>query len=67
VRGVIRNFASEDDQLLVLGCGNSRMTEDLAADGYLHIMNIDFSRVVVEQVRCRLPGWSWVGRGFQAC
>jgi len=51
VRGIIRNFASEDDNIIILGCGNSRMCEDMAADGYLHLMNIDFSRVVVEQVR----------------
>jgi 2-polyprenyl-3-methyl-5-hydroxy-6-metoxy-1,4-benzoquinol methylase len=51
VRGIIRNFASEEDNIIILGCGNSRMCEDMAADGYLHLMNIDFSRVVVEQAR----------------
>ena len=50
IRGIIRRYAAEDDALIQLGCGNSRLAEDMAADGYLSMMNIDCSRVVIEQV-----------------
>ena len=50
IRGIIRRFAAEDDLVIHLGCGNSRLCEDMVNDGYNNIMNIDFSPVVTEQV-----------------
>lgn len=54
LRGVIRRYAAEDDLIINLGCGNSRFAEDIIEDGYENIMNIDFSRVVIQQVRILL-------------
>jgi len=55
IRGIIRRFAAEDDMIIQLGCGNSRLCEDMVNDGYKNVMNIDFSRVVVEQVVLCFP------------
>ena len=44
-------YAEPEDYILNIGCGNSRMTEDMYYDGYETIMNIDMSRVVVEQMQ----------------
>ena len=36
--------------ILMSGCGNSRLTEDMFEDGYTSITNIDISRVCIEQM-----------------
>jgi hypothetical protein len=50
LRGIIRRYAAEDDMIINLGCGNSRFAEDMMEDGYEKLMNIDYSRVVIQQV-----------------
>ncbi|KAF8449172.1 S-adenosyl-L-methionine-dependent methyltransferase [Boletus edulis BED1] len=40
-------------RILVLGCGNSKFSEDMWEDGYRNIVNIDYSPVVIEQMRAR--------------
>ncbi|KAH0582790.1 hypothetical protein H2248_010700 [Termitomyces sp. 'cryptogamus'] len=37
----------------MLGCGNSKLSEEMWDDGYKNIVNIDYSPVVVEQMRRR--------------
>lgn len=37
-------------RILQLGCGNSRLAEELADDGYEEIVNIDISQVVIDQM-----------------
>ncbi|KAL1701949.1 S-adenosyl-L-methionine-dependent methyltransferase [Schizophyllum commune] len=37
----------------MLGCGNSKLSEDMWDDGYHNIVNIDYSPVVIEQMRRR--------------
>jgi EEF1A lysine methyltransferase 4 len=37
-------------EILVVGCGNSRLSEELYRDGYQNITNIDFSPTVVRQM-----------------
>jgi 2-polyprenyl-3-methyl-5-hydroxy-6-metoxy-1,4-benzoquinol methylase len=36
------------DKILVVGCGNSNFSSDLYDAGYLGIINIDFSQVVID-------------------
>mmetsp|Transcript_21543 Transcript_21543/g.25464 ORF Transcript_21543/g.25464 Transcript_21543/m.25464 type:complete len:282 (-) Transcript_21543:99-944(-) len=50
IRGIIRKYAAEDDLIINLGCGNSRLAEDMVEDGYENLMNIDFSRIVIQQM-----------------
>ena len=38
------------DHILVIGCGNSTLSNDLYDRGYCHIKNIDFSRNVIEKM-----------------
>ncbi|KAF8347789.1 S-adenosyl-L-methionine-dependent methyltransferase [Amanita rubescens] len=41
-------------RILVLGCGNSKLSEEVMwDDGYKNIVNIDYSSVVIEQLRQR--------------
>ncbi|KAM7460792.1 hypothetical protein LguiB_035851 [Lonicera macranthoides] len=55
--------ASSTAQILVPGCGNSRLSEHLYDTGFRDITNIDFSKVVISEmlgrnVRLR-PGMRW--------
>ncbi|KAI5988967.1 S-adenosyl-L-methionine-dependent methyltransferase [Pisolithus albus] len=40
-------------RILMLGCGNSRFSEDMWDDGYKNIVNVDYSAVVVERMKAR--------------
>ncbi|KAG7443556.1 S-adenosyl-L-methionine-dependent methyltransferase [Guyanagaster necrorhizus] len=50
-------------KILMLGCGNSTLSEDMYDDGYKNIVNVDYSSVVIEQMRRRhrvdRPGMKW--------
>lgn len=51
------------DRILMLGCGNSRLSEDMYNDGFKNITNIDYSPVVIEKMRkkCRsLAEMQWL-------
>ena len=39
------------DRILMLGCGNSALSEQMYKDGYRNIVNIDFSPVVIENMK----------------
>mmetsp|Transcript_316 Transcript_316/g.742 ORF Transcript_316/g.742 Transcript_316/m.742 type:complete len:210 (-) Transcript_316:348-977(-) len=43
----------EGDNILNIGCGNSRMTEDMYEEGFTSITNIDISKVVIDQMKER--------------
>ncbi|EKM81644.1 hypothetical protein AGABI1DRAFT_126009 [Agaricus bisporus var. burnettii JB137-S8] len=40
-------------RILMLGCGNSKLSEDMWEDGYKHIVNTDYSKVLVENMKQR--------------
>ncbi|KAF9245351.1 S-adenosyl-L-methionine-dependent methyltransferase [Melanogaster broomeanus] len=50
-------------RILMLGCGNSRFSEDMWEDGYRNIVNVDYSAVVIEQMHARhakvRPNMEW--------
>ncbi len=50
--------------MLNIGCGNSLLSQEMYDDGYNHINNIDFSEVVIEQMRKR-AGNSRLGLEYQ--
>ena len=35
----------------MLGCGNSKLSEQMYEDGYTNILNVDISPTVIEQMR----------------
>jgi len=47
----------------MLGCGNSKLSEDMWEDGYHNIVNVDYSGVVIEKMREQhresRPSMSW--------
>ncbi|PVU95880.1 hypothetical protein BB561_001518 [Smittium simulii] len=47
--------------ILMLGCGNSSLSEDMYNDGYQDITNIDFSEIVIQQMseRCSELDMKW--------
>jgi 2-polyprenyl-3-methyl-5-hydroxy-6-metoxy-1,4-benzoquinol methylase len=51
-------------RVLMLGCGNSLLSEVLYDAGYTNIVNIDYSAVVIEQMKARhaesRPKMSWL-------
>jgi len=43
----------KSSRLLMLGCGNSKLSEEMWDDGYKNIVNTDYSAVVINQMRRR--------------
>ena len=43
VKDMITQYIQADNEILMLGCGNSRMSEALHEDGYPLITNVDIS------------------------
>jgi SAM-dependent methyltransferase len=50
IQEVTENFATEDksDKVLVVGCGNSMLIEDMYETGFHDITGIDFSKTAIE-------------------
>ncbi|CDS13917.1 hypothetical protein LRAMOSA06090 [Lichtheimia ramosa] len=54
---------SKDASILMLGCGNSTLGEDMYKDGYKNITNIDYSATVIENMKKRcadMPEMKWL-------
>ena len=41
----------QNPKILILGCGNSKLSENLYKEGYKNIINIDFSKVCINQMQ----------------
>ncbi|KAK3814152.1 MAG: S-adenosyl-L-methionine-dependent methyltransferase [Benniella sp.] len=57
------HIKSKDARILMLGCGNSTLSEDMYDDGYHNIVNIDFSKTVIENMaeKCKdRVGMEWL-------
>ena len=54
---------SKTDKILNIGCGNSKLSEDLSEEGYEDITNIDFSNKVIsimeEKCKAKYPKMSF--------
>jgi len=53
LRCIISEHTENSDHFLVIGCGNSTLSEQMYQDGYLNITSIDFSGTVIETMRKR--------------
>ncbi|KAG7228851.1 hypothetical protein INR49_008629 [Caranx melampygus] len=51
--GVLHKYIKVQDQVLVVGCGNSELSEQLYDVGYKHLTNIDISETVVSHMNQR--------------
>jgi len=50
---------NRNDSILMLGCGNSRLSSKMYEDGYHSICNIDFSATVIENMSKEYPQMTW--------
>uniref|UniRef100_A0A3P9IWT2 eEF1A lysine and N-terminal methyltransferase n=1 Tax=Oryzias latipes TaxID=8090 RepID=A0A3P9IWT2_ORYLA len=61
--GILHKYIKVQDKVLVLGCGNSELSEQLYDVGYKHLTNIDISETVVTHMNqrnaARRPGLSF--------
>jgi len=59
----LRAYLASEDKILMMGCGNSDMSEKMYVAGFEHIVNIDISETLLENLRQRLaasmPNMRW--------
>ncbi|ORX49492.1 S-adenosyl-L-methionine-dependent methyltransferase [Hesseltinella vesiculosa] len=58
-----QHIPNKDASILILGCGNSTLGEDMYRDGYKNITNIDYSKTVVDNMKDRcadMPEMTWL-------
>lgn len=48
--GVLHKYIKPQEQILVIGCGNSDLSADMYDVGYHHITNVDISDTVIRQM-----------------
>lgn len=53
LKDTVSQYIRKDDKILMAGCGNSRLTEEMFDEGYSTITNIDVSSVVIDQMMSR--------------
>ncbi|XP_020108094.1 methyltransferase-like protein 13 isoform X2 [Ananas comosus] len=53
LRPFVRKFVPTPARVLMVGCGSALMSEDMVKDGYVDIMNIDISSIVIEMMRTK--------------
>ncbi|XAR63483.1 Endothelin-converting enzyme 1 [Bertholletia excelsa] len=51
LRPFVRKYIPTCSRILVVGCGNAVMSEDMVKDGYEDITNIDISSVAIDMMR----------------
>lgn len=59
---LIESLASSNSKVLILGCGNAELGENMYKNGYRDIANIDISNVVITQMKERnedKPEMTW--------
>lgn len=48
LKGIISQHVTPGKQILNVGCGNSRLSEEMLDDGFTNIMNIDISQCIID-------------------
>ena len=49
-----------DSSILMVGCGNSKLSQQMFEVGYKNIVNIDISPAVIEQMKTASPNMEWL-------
>ncbi|XP_059479153.1 EEF1A lysine methyltransferase 4-like [Neocloeon triangulifer] len=57
---LLEEHVKKSDRILMLGCGNSCLSEQMFNDGFKHIVNVDFSDIVLKKMRLKLPSMEWL-------
>ncbi|KAJ3745386.1 S-adenosyl-L-methionine-dependent methyltransferase [Lentinula detonsa] len=54
IADILRNLIPDKhSKILMLGCGNSKLSQDMYDDGYSNIVNTDYSTIVIEKMKER--------------
>lgn len=51
IKDVVTQYVSLNDKVLHVGCGNSKLAEEMVEEGYTSILNIDKSSIVIEDMQ----------------
>ncbi|VFQ61452.1 unnamed protein product [Cuscuta campestris] len=51
LRPFVRKYIPTSSRVLMAGCGNAVMSEEMVKDGYVEIMNVDISSVAIDMMR----------------
>ena len=52
IRDIVTEYLkSKSANILNVGCGNSRLSEEMYEDGYTQIMNVDYSLVAIKAMQ----------------
>mmetsp|Transcript_1450 Transcript_1450/g.1442 ORF Transcript_1450/g.1442 Transcript_1450/m.1442 type:complete len:169 (-) Transcript_1450:72-578(-) len=51
IKDIITQYIKFNEKILNVGCGNSKLAEDMLEEGYQYIMNIDNSPIVIDDMK----------------
>jgi len=65
LKEILTKYIKPTDKILMVGCGNSTLSERMYVDGFTKITNIDFSSEVIKNMseRCKdlaMPDMTWM-------
>lgn len=55
-----KEFLKEEDKILMVGCGNSKMSSQMYNSNFKNITNIDISDVVISKMQKQFPEMKWL-------
>lgn len=58
-KDLIHKHVEKSDRILMVGCGNSKLSEQMFQDGYSNIVSTDISQVCIENQRKVFPHLTW--------
>ena len=53
LKPLLKDYITPESKILMIGCGNACLSEDLYDDGFPYVHNIDISTVVIDQMKKR--------------
>jgi len=53
---LLNSKVDKKDKVMILGCGNSRLGEEMHKDGFTDVINIDFSKEVINNMKEQAVG-----------
>ena len=53
-------FLKEDDKILMVGCGNSKLSSQMYESNFKNIINIDISDIVIGKMQKQFPDMKWL-------
>jgi len=55
-----KKFLTEDSKILMVGCGNSKMSSQMYNSNFKNITNIDISDIVIGKMQKQFPEMKWI-------